>query len=283
MCLLYVPPVIFSAQFLVVTGPLRHSGTLPGITPVFDSNRDHFSGFSSRVWVWLRSIAMRPITRSRAIAAVRHPDVGAVKGHGVGTAAWHRQSRGRRAILKEKPHFRWLSSSGAGQCRSNGQTCRTILTTPPPFTRRLAGSSVTEASRGVHEPVPAACPRAPRNAPVPPVTIRLERTNDGGAPGGGAPLKSPWMKMVPTATPPSVKISNEQSSIMAREVSAIAFILPTVAVGLRNVRGGTLPCETDGRLRRRRSGCRWSDVVAISGFAGTKSSGAAYHYRSSSV
>jgi hypothetical protein len=41
------------------------------------------------------------------------------------------------------------------------------------------------------------------------------------------------MKMVPTATPVSLKISNEQSSIMAREVSAMAFILPTVAAGLR--------------------------------------------------
>ena len=53
---------------------------------------------------------------------------------------------------KEKSHFRWLSSLGAVQSRSKRKSCRTMLTTPPPFTRRLAGSSVTEATRGVHGP-----------------------------------------------------------------------------------------------------------------------------------
>src|SRR5713226_1918352 len=63
----------------------------------------------------------------------------------------HRQSRGRRAVLKEKSHFPWLSSWGERLIPFQRKSCRTMLTTPPPFTRRLAGSSVTEATRGVHE------------------------------------------------------------------------------------------------------------------------------------
>src|SRR5437870_5156056 len=70
----------------------------------------------------------------------------------------------------------------------------------PPLIRRLAGSSAIEASREL--PVApcgttnASCPLAPRNAPVPPVIVRVP--SPGGRPGAGGPPAIPFDVMLPT-------------------------------------------------------------------------------------
>src|SRR5947207_1902525 len=67
---------------------------------------------------------------------------------------------------------------------------------PPPFRRRLAGSSVIEVPRAAATPGGGAtapnCPRAPRNAPVPPVITKLfPPVTAKGDPGGATPPASP--------------------------------------------------------------------------------------------
>src|SRR5260370_29832831 len=78
--------------------------------------------------------------------------------------------------------------------RNIGINWRTNLTRPPPLRRRFAGSSVIEAARmGVDCAVTELpyCPRAPRNAPVPPTIAKLPCVIDNGPPAGGEPAAGP--------------------------------------------------------------------------------------------
>ena len=100
------------------------------------------------------------------------------------------------------------------------------LRVPPPRTLRIEGSSVTEAARPVavicDKP---ACPRIPRNAPVPPViAIVLAAVGDSpdGEPGGGGPKPIRVAMIVPTGVPSTCWISHTQSVKKLRVVSEIA-------------------------------------------------------------
>ena len=98
-------------------------------------------------------------------------------------------------------------------CGTNiGITVRTYRTFPPPFLRRLAGSSAIEAWRGgpcgfgrARAPV---IPRAPKNAPVPLTIAVLPCVTCRGAPGTAEPPLSPKAMMVPIGVPSALKISN---------------------------------------------------------------------------
>src|SRR6266852_1941165 len=91
---------------------------------------------------------------------------------------------------------------------------------PPPFVRRLAGSSAIDASLAA-PPVPLTWPRAPRNAPVPPIIDQFARSVEG-VPGGGEPPANPKLMIVPTAVPSLCKISKISSRTAVLVISAIA-------------------------------------------------------------
>ena len=75
------------------------------------------------------------------------------------------------------------------------------------------------------------CPRAPRNAPVPPVTTILDTVTFEGDPGGEAPPINPLAMIVPIGVPSLFKISKLISSAAFRTLSAIAW--PEVGAVLR--------------------------------------------------
>src|SRR5580704_17270893 len=76
------------------------------------------------------------------------------------------------------------------------------------------------------------CPRAPKNAPVPPAITELWLPT--GGPGGvGAPLLNPDAIIVPTGVIPSVcRISYVSSRIEGQVVSAIALMPFWMGVGV---------------------------------------------------
>src|SRR5262245_2297084 len=107
------------------------------------------------------------------------------------------------------------------------------LRLPPPFWRRLAGSSVIDAERFrilCGSRAAPYWPRAPRNAPVPPTIAKFPPLWAKGAPGGGGPPFGPKATMVPIGVPSGLRISNVWYRSDARWVSAIAS--PGLAVGL---------------------------------------------------
>src|SRR5262245_9911547 len=110
----------------------------------------------------------------------------------------------------------WVMAGPAGSIVTSGRAIGITwaihrqVPAPPPLRRRLVGSSATEVIRatGDNDPI---CPRAPRNAPVPPVIARLcPPATLGGAvtgdPGGGVPPVSPMAVMVPIWVPSLFKI-----------------------------------------------------------------------------
>ena len=92
-----------------------------------------------------------------------------------------------------------------------GITSRMNRPFPPPLMRRLAGSSVIEAARGLLPAPEPAWPRAPRNAPVPPMIAQLLPCNTDGAPGGALPPASPVAAMLPIGVPSLFRISKKRS------------------------------------------------------------------------
>src|SRR5260370_15581983 len=111
--------------------------------------------------------------------------------------------------------------------RNIGIKYTTYRILPPPFIRRLAGSSVIDSLGlgivwGV-APWPN-CPRAPRNAPVPPTIALLPWVCARGDPGDGKPTPppSPAAMMLPIGVLSVFKISNLRSIMEDRVISAIA-------------------------------------------------------------
>src|SRR5271154_5561839 len=127
--------------------------------------------------------------------------------------------------------FAVIATSG----RNAGITYSVNTTCPPPFARRLAGSSVTDARRMGTAAEPSPCialpvwPWAPRNAPVPPTIAKL--CDPAGGPGGdGPPAFSPSVMTVPTGVAPSLwRISYVSNRIEFRETSATGW--EAMAVG----------------------------------------------------
>src|ERR1700747_3584147 len=116
------------------------------------------------------------------------------------------------AGLTSEKSFEWTTAGPpavtAISGRDRGTTNRTNRTSPPPFRRRLAGSSVMEAVRALTAPfnrlfLPPLWPRAPKKAPVPPTIAKFWPDTDG--PGGaGDPLFNPLTIMLPTGVTPSL-------------------------------------------------------------------------------
>jgi hypothetical protein len=114
--------------------------------------------------------------------------------------------------LTSEKSFEWTMAGPlaviATSGRDSGITNRTNRTCPPPFRRRLAGSSVIEARRALTAPfnklfLPPFWPRAPKNAPVPPTIAKFWLATAG--PGGvGDPLFSPVTIILPTGVTPSL-------------------------------------------------------------------------------
>ena len=99
---------------------------------------------------------------------------------------------------------------------------------PPPLRRRFAGSSDMEAPRWEATPGGFATnsiwPRAPRNAPVPPVIAKLlPPVALKGAPGGAEPPPNPFVTIVPIGVPSLFRISKVNTATAIRVVSAIAW------------------------------------------------------------
>src|SRR5258708_37636152 len=88
--------------------------------------------------------------------------------------------------------------------------------------RRLAGSSAIEAARmgSVFPPVPS-CPRAPRNAQLPPTIAQSPLRTAAGEPGVAPPL-IPRATMVPMGVPSLFRISKIFCRIEGWAVSAMA-------------------------------------------------------------
>ena len=118
--------------------------------------------------------------------------------------------------------------------RNIGITCRTYRILPPPCVRRFDGSSAIDNLGlgfvcGV-APWPN-CPRAPRNASVPPMIASSRCVCARGDPGGGEPTPNPVAMMLPIGVPLVCKISNLKSTIESRVMSAIAC--PAFGAGRR--------------------------------------------------
>src|SRR5215831_16864440 len=78
--------------------------------------------------------------------------------------------------------------------------------------RRYAGSSAMEATRPVSVAPPSPpTPRAPKNAPVPPVMVTFACKKLEGAPGGFGAPPQPVAMMVPTCVPSACLTSKIQS------------------------------------------------------------------------
>ena len=94
--------------------------------------------------------------------------------------------------------------------RAIGITVSTNRVLPPPCNRRLAGSSDIDAARlGIFCEFTAwpACPRTPRNAPVPPKIALFPRVTAKGDPGGATPAPRPEAMMLPIGVPSALRIS----------------------------------------------------------------------------
>ena len=105
---------------------------------------------------------------------------------------------GLATVTREKS-LEWVMAGPDGSIVTSGRaigiTWAIHRTVPPPLRWRFAGSSVMEAFRCVTTPGAAAatdiCPRAPRNAPVPPVITKLPPAAAVGDPGGASPAGNP--------------------------------------------------------------------------------------------
>src|SRR5713101_892300 len=89
--------------------------------------------------------------------------------------------------------------------------------------RLYAGSSDMEATRPVSVAAPSPpTPRAPKNAPVPPVTVTFACKKLEGTPGGREAHTQPVAMMFPTCLPSACLTSNTQSKKNEAPLSAIA-------------------------------------------------------------
>src|SRR5579864_3361168 len=136
---------------------------------------------------------------------------------------------GLDVVTREKSP-EWVMAGPAGSIAISGLSIGikwiTQRCVAPPFTRRFAGSSVIEVLRAKGTPggggSAPTCPRAPRNAPVPPATTKLARVTFEGDPGGAAPPLYPVATIVPIGVPSLFKISKAISSTAFRTTSATA-------------------------------------------------------------